>query len=121
MSISCSCGDGSGDYAYMYMLPNPLDFKPLVHYRACRCTACKKLVKVGDDCITFERMRTAKNRIEERIYGEGYDVPLADGVLCEECGGLVMALQEVNLCYSIDEPLKQQVLDWAKNKEHYYQ
>lgn len=117
MSISCSCDfDGDG-WVYTYSMP--LDFKPMDTKRAKRCCSCRTLVKHGQDCVELERYRPARNGIEERIYGEGCDVPLASWYLCEECGGLFMAIQELDICWFAGTNIKDDVREWADAKREY--
>jgi hypothetical protein len=112
MSISCSCGDWDGD-GWVYTYAEPLDFKPLATKRAHRCCSCKRLVRPGEDIVELERYRYPRNDIEERIYGEGDEVPLASWVLCEECGGLFMAIRDLGVCWVAGTNIKEDVREWA--------
>ncbi|MGK9453203.1 hypothetical protein ACSSZE_18425 [Acidithiobacillus caldus] len=39
--------------------------------------------------------------MEERIYGEGGEVYLADWYFCPECGSIYHALEKVNVCFDL--------------------
>ena len=67
----------------------PLDFKPMDTKRAKRCCSCQTLVRPGDDIVGACVTNNARSDIEERIYGEGCDVPMASWILCEEMRRLV--------------------------------
>lgn len=111
MSISCSCHDFH-DYEWWYYPPHQTsDFEPLNTTRSKRCCSCKKLIRINELCIRVPRARTIHSDIEERIYGD--EVPLAPWYLCEECGGLALALAELNLCYDLGTTsLKEQIREW---------
>lgn len=116
MSISCTC-DSDGGYDWYY-IADLTDFKPLNTKRGRKCCACKKPIKIGDDCVSLSRYRSPNSDIEDRIYGD--EVPMPTWYLCEECGGLAMALSDVDLCYSVEEPLKRQIQEW-REMQNYYQ
>lgn len=117
MSISCECDfDGDG---WVYTHTVPLDFKPLATKRAHRCCSCKRLVRPGEDIVELERYRPARCDIEERIYGEGIDVPMASWILCEECGGLFMAIHDLDICWIAGTNIKDDIRDWAEAQREY--
>lgn len=117
MSISCECDfDGDG---WVYHHAVPLDFKPLATKRAHRCCSCHALVKPGAEIVELERYRNARNDIEERIYGEGCDVPMASWILCEECGGLFMAIHDLDVCWIAGTNIKDDVREWAEAQRYY--
>ena len=117
MSLSCECDfDGDG---WTYTHAMPLDFRPLKTKRAHRCCSCKTLVRPGEDIVELERYRPARNYIEERIYGESCDVPMASWILCEECGGLFMAIHDLSICWIAGTNIKEDVREWAEEQKHY--
>lgn len=117
MSLSCECDfDGDG---WTYTHAMPLDFIPLKTKRAHRCCSCKTLVRPGEDIVELDRYRPARNYIEERIYGESCDVPMASWILCEECGGLFMAIHDLGICWIAGTNIKEDVREWAEAQRHY--
>jgi hypothetical protein len=97
MSISCGCDYDDFDWHYM----PPEDFTVLATKRSRKCCSCGCAVKPGDTVLDFERSKRPSSEIEERIYGD--EVPLAHWYMCEECGGLYMALEEHGYCISLSE------------------
>ena len=80
------------------------DFSVLDAKRARRCCSCGKLIKPGDEVVAVRRWRSPKDEVEFEIYGEdcwetGIGVPLANWYLCEECGGIALALEELGWCF----------------------
>lgn len=99
MSLSCECGD---DYDRYYA--PAADFAPLQLSRAKRCCSCRSLIRVGEDALAFRCWRRpGYDTIEEKIYGEDGEVPMAPRFMCERCGGLFMALEDLNFCISLDD------------------
>ena len=96
--MGLSCGYDGGDYDWWYEAPE--DFEVLATKRSRRCFSCKCKIKVGDTCARFENHRSARHDIEERIYGD--TVPMPDTFLCEGCGGLFFALEELGYDISFD-------------------
>lgn len=96
MSISCGCDYGD-DYEWMYS--PPADFSPLLTKRSRKCCSCGCGLKPGDTVAIFDRARQPRCDMEERIHGD--EVPLAPWFMCEECGGLFMALEERGYCISL--------------------
>jgi hypothetical protein len=114
MTLSCSCGyDDYGDAAWTYIPPE--DFSMLATNRAKRCCSCKALIKPGETVLKFDRFRYPNTDIEEKIYGEGGEVPLADWYMCEECGDLYYSLDALGFCISLGEDnMKKVVKDYAR-------
>lgn len=103
MSLSCSCG---GEYDWYYDPPS--DFTVLSTKRARKCCSCGTRLPVGTTVLKFRRWRSPTDDIEERIHGE--EVALAPWVMCEPCGGLFLALNELGYCIPIDEePMRELV------------
>ena len=102
MPLSCFCDDNYDYYAH----PDK-DFAPLDAKRAKRCQSCNTLIKPQEDCLGFYCYRYARTDIEERIYGD--EVPLAYQYLCESCGGLYMAFEELGFCVSLNDNMRELV------------
>ena len=115
MMLACECETGATEF-----FEPARDFAPLDTKRGRRCSSCKKLIKVGEDCLRFLRYRYAKNDIEERIYGEGHaavDMPCA--YLCESCGGLYMTFEDLGYCVQFDDNMRDLVKDYNEQREWY--
>lgn len=95
MSLTCSCYEYDGDGWY-WTNPTEGTYMPK---RGKKCCSCGDMVRTGDTCVSFERYRAALSDIEDSIYGE--EVPLADWVMCEKCGDLFWALDELGFCVYI--------------------
>jgi predicted RNA-binding Zn-ribbon protein involved in translation (DUF1610 family) len=111
MGLSCDY-DSGGDFAWYYDTPSTKDFTQLSTKRHRNCCSCGAKINVGDDSLKFERHRYPTCNIEERIYGDDASVPLASWYLCEICGGLFMAIQELNLCYSLGNDIREDIREW---------
>ncbi len=98
MSISCDCG--YGDYEWYYNAPQ--DFSALETNRRQRCYSCRELIDLGSDVGKFSNWRNPRGDIEERIYGHGGEVGLADTYMCETCTGLFWAITELGFCVSME-------------------
>lgn len=108
MSLSCSCGD-YGDFAWYYG-GTPEDVKPLATKRSRKCCSCGCKLKPGDEVAAFPRWRSPVTDIEERICGD--EVPLATWHSCETCWGLMLAVEETGMCFTLGESMKQQIADY---------
>ena len=98
MSLSCSCDEWDGD-GWAYISPN--DFTILDTKRSRRCCSCKALIRPGDACTKYERLRyPVPDSIEERIVGEEAEIYLAPWFMCEKCGGIAFSLEELGFCVS---------------------
>jgi hypothetical protein len=95
MTLSCSCADYEDADWYFYP---PDDFSTLDRKRAVRCRSCGTLIKPGDECIKFDRFHYAKDEIEEKIYGEGEEIPIAPWFQCFKCGEMYLNLHALGFC-----------------------
>ena len=101
-----------GDYAWYCTQPS--DYSTLRTKRGRRCCSCNALIKVGSISLEFERERYAKTDIEDRIYGDGPDVPMPSQFHCETCADLYLSLTELGFeCVSPDEDMRELVKDYA--------
>jgi hypothetical protein len=93
----------------------PDDYTTLKTRRRKRCCSCKTLIDVGAVCTEFNRYRhPAYDSIEEKIYGEGGEVPLASYYHCEKCADIYFSLDELGYCISIDEDMRQLAKEYAE-------
>lgn len=103
MPLTCDYND---DCDWYFDLPT--DFEPLATKRARRCASCRARIGVGDTALAFQRWRPPQAFVEEKIYGDGGEVPLATKYLCEPCGGLFFALTEDRgYCVSPNEDMRE--------------
>lgn len=96
MSLSCFCDNDDADWYFT----GADDFSILATKRSRKCCSCGTTLKPGSEVVRFERFRhPAYGSIEEKIVGEGNEIYMADWFMCEECGGLYMALSELKFCF----------------------
>lgn len=108
MGLSCDCGY-DGDFAWYYG-GVPDDVAPLTTKRPRKCCSCGSRLKPGDGAAKFARWRGPLTDIEERICGD--EVPLAPWYACETCWGLMLAVEESGMCFTIGEDIRQQIKDF---------
>lgn len=112
MSLSCECySDDDPDWWFEDTAP----VGPLATKRMRRCCSCKDRIAVGDDCRPFRRWRTpAYDSVEERIYGEGEEVPLATWHMCDRCAGLYESLDGLGFCISLGSDMRALCREYAE-------
>ena len=110
MSLSCGCD--WGDYDSYYEDP-PTDFVTLNTKRRRRCCSCRELIDLGADVLRFDMYREPRSSIEDNIYGD--QVSLAPLWMCEECGGLYLALSELGFCIAIGGSMRELVNEYNEN------
>ena len=112
MGLSCSCDDYDGDGWYFY---EPKDYAPLATKRSRKCCSCKARIAVGDLSVMFERQKQAGyDTVEEKIYGEGGEIPMAPWFMCERCGGLYMSVSDLGFCCDIEEDIATQIREYME-------
>jgi hypothetical protein len=65
--------------------------------------------------LLFARWRNPADDIEDRIYGD--EVPLAPWYMCETCGGLYMAIDDLDMCCDISEPIADQIMEYNEMRK----
>jgi hypothetical protein len=116
MPLACGCDDyDGGDADYYY---ESLEFVPLATKNRRRCKSCKKVLEHGETVLKIARYRYWITEIEEKIYGDGEAIPIADWYHCERCGGIFLSLQELGFCMDpndkMDTVLSEYHRDYAK-------
>ena len=106
MGLTCYCTD---NYSWWY---SERGEAPLVASRSKRCCSCRELVRPGDIALHFTCWRDPRSDIEERIYID--EVPMADKVMCEECGDLYSALSDLGFCITLGEDMHELVRQYAE-------
>ena len=106
MSLSCSCEYDDPEWWY----ESDDDFSVLATKRGRKCCSCKQRIAVGDEVLHFRRWRDAACDLEERIYGD--EIPMSAWYMCEKCGGLYMAVSDLNMCCDISEDMAAQIKEY---------
>ena len=106
MPLACYCDD-EGDWFH----EPPNDFAPM-HVLGVlkKCASCGATIKPLAESGRFFCFRIAAGDIEERIYGEGGHVYMADRFMCDTCTGLYFSLSDLGFCLNLGENM----LDLAK-------
>lgn len=100
MGLSCDCNfDNWGDERTFYYVPH--DFTKLATKRRRRCCSCKELIGIGDPCLNFYRFHNPLYDIEENIYGDDGEVPMASWYMCESCGEIFLNLNDLGFCVDL--------------------
>jgi len=102
MPLTCDCGY---DYDYLYV-PDK-NYSILETKKRKRCVSCKSLIDLGAIVLALACERYAKSEVEEKIYGEGCDVPMATKYYCEQCADLFFSLTELGFCIDLDDDLRE--------------
>ncbi|RKZ91777.1 MAG: hypothetical protein DRQ43_09760 [Gammaproteobacteria bacterium] len=116
MSLSCGCDFDASDFDTWWQ--DYSEFKPLQTKRSRKCCSCSSKIEVGAETMEFYRFRHSRGEIEERIYGDDGEVPLASSFMCEECAGLYLALEELGYnCLDITYPMKSYIAEYNEMRE----
>lgn len=111
MSLYCYCGE---DFDWFYEANTKFSILDTKRWR--KCCSCKTRLDPGAEVLKFIRHRAPHSYIEEAIYGD--EVPLASMYMCEECGGLFMALEELGYCITLDEePMRELVAQYNEMRK----
>lgn len=109
--LSCSCD--YGDYEWWY--DGGREVAPLSTRRWRKCCSCRDLVRPGEDAKEFVRWRNAGyDTIEERIYGEGGEVPMPSWWMCDRCAGLYESLDSLGFCGLLGQDLREVAKEYAQ-------
>jgi predicted RNA-binding Zn-ribbon protein involved in translation (DUF1610 family) len=112
MSLSCTYSE-DGDANWYYTPPD--DFTPFQKSKRKRCCSCKELIDIGALSLKFDCWRYPKDDIEDRIYGDGGEIPIADKFLCEKCGDQYMNLSELGFCIDPTENVMDLLQEYVEN------
>ena len=117
MPLSCGC-DYDGDFEWWYEVG---DFAPLATRNRRRCKSCKQPIDVGAEAIKIMRSRNVvcdfdkPPTVEEKIYGEDGQVPMAPWYLCERCGGIFASLTELGFCMQPDDNMDSLLAEYHRD------
>ena len=109
MGLSCYCEESSDGWTYLA----PNDYSVASWSRRKRCCSCGALIAHGAIVTRFDRVRYPLTNVEERIYGEGMDVPLAPWWMCEQCSDLYFSLTELGYCIWLGSSMLELVREYA--------
>ena len=115
MPLSCSC-DYDGESSWY--ASEPKGYTPARASGARkRCSSCKRLIQYCEPTAVFKCERPA-TEFEERIYGDGEMVPIADKRLCERCADLYFSFAELGYeCISPTENMVELAKEYAETRE----
>ncbi len=115
MGLTC-CDAGDFDPSgcdWFWWTPSDPKFETLVVTRRKRCCSCGILIPQASDVLKFPRQRLPLTEIEEDIVGYDEYVDLAPWYMCEDCGGLAMALMEQGFCFELGDDMREDVKQYA--------
>jgi hypothetical protein len=110
MSLSCYCESDDPDWWFT----TNQDFSTLSTKRGRKCCSCRTRIAPGDCVLEFRRWRNPKYDVEDHIYGECGEVPLAPWFMCEVCGGLFFAIEELDMCCDIQKNIASQIREFRE-------
>ncbi len=116
MSLSCSCDADGADWYY----EPAKDFSVLETKRGRKCCSCGAKIQPEEEVMKFRRWREPSDRcnyIEESIYGD--EVPMAPWFMCETCGGLYLAVDDLGMCCDISENIAHQIKEYRAEEDAY--
>jgi hypothetical protein len=115
MGLMCECDSDwypdPGDWMWSGHVSD--DFKPLETNQRKRCCSCKQLIDIGSLVIEHGRARVPDGDIEERIYGEDGQIPIASDWMCETCGDLYFSLDELGYCMNPRDDMRELVKEYV--------
>ncbi len=111
MTLSCTCIYGDDLDWYWY---DPDDYSTLNTTRRKRCRSCGALIEIGALVARFERNRCPRTDIEERIYGDGPTIPLAEWYHCEACADQYFNLTALGFCVDPSDNMRELVREYAE-------
>ena len=112
MPLTCWC-DTFGDYDWYYNTPD--DYDTLRTKRRVRCSSCRDLIDIGAVIALFSCYRPPCSEIEDRIWGDDGEVPIADKRLCEKCADLFFSFDDLGFrCVAPDEHMSSLAKEYAE-------
>ena len=80
------------DHDWDYLSPDKLSV--FSAKRRKRCSSCGELINIGECVAEFDCYRHPKTLVEENIYGECGEVPLANRYLCKSCSEAYFSMRK---------------------------
>jgi len=117
MTLSCSCYDYDPEPGDVFYL-SPDDYEVFQGKRRQRCCSCGELVDLGSLVTIFEWFKVAEHEVEERIYGEGGEIPRASTIMCEECSDQWFNLEALGFCSSPKDNQKENLEEYKRLYSH---
>jgi len=113
MSLSCSCDYDPEPGMIIWYSPN--DYSLLTTTKRKRCCSCNELIDKGSISTSFERYKIPDSEIEESIYGEGGEIPMASKYMCERCSDLYFSINELGFCINLDDDMRDLVKEYKRD------
>lgn len=113
--LSCACEPDDNYEGPVYFIPS--NYSELKTKKRKRCVSCNSLIDINSKCAIFEIRRLPNSYIEERIYGEGHDVPMASKYMCECCADIFFNLYELGFCIDINDNMNDLLEEYKKMKK----
>lgn len=114
MPLTCYCDEFDPEYHKWWYI-GPIDYSTYDKHRSTKCSSCGGRVHKGDTVAKFRRFRPPRDIVEEKIYGEEGEIPLADYYLCEQCADLYFSLEELGYeCVSPSEDMREPVGEYSE-------
>ena len=110
MPLICSCPSDPEEDEWYYS-PNGYTETPADGRRK-RCKSCRALIAHGACAAQFERERSTRSDVEDKIYGEDGHVRLAPWWLCEVCADIAFSLEDLGFCIDILENQHEQLREY---------
>lgn len=100
MGLACST-EFEGDYdSDTWMWLCDFDLFEYKEKRGRKCRSCREvMVREGDECIAFDRIRAPRTEIEELIHGG--EVCLAPWFYCERCANQAISLNALGFTWEL--------------------
>lgn len=114
MPLTC---DTYSDEDYYDYYVEPSGFTTLQTKNRRRCCSCKKLINIGNAVLKFYCWRPPKTDIENRIYGEEGEIPMASIYHCEGCGDQYMNLSALGYSMQPDEDMMLLLEEYVNSKK----
>ncbi len=105
MNLSCECGewdsewDNNGEWWYI-----PRDLS-LLHFARKKCSSCKKIIKVSETCLKFERAKDDE---------WGDEVEIEPHFMCKHCGEIFLNLTDIGYCLEINANMDKDLAEYHK-------
>lgn len=103
MSLSCGWPEGDGE-GWFFEPAEEFSFMPF-RTRRTRCCSCGAMLNSGDIVTAHRRFRYPRTEIEENIYGEYGEVPLANQHMCESCSDIYFSLDALGYGFTLGDDM----------------
>ncbi len=113
MSVTC---EWDGECSGIQLVDRPISIKA---GEMCQCYACNEKISIGSRMYTWERIDTEECTCggECEMEMDTVDcepVQMSPHIMCNMCGEMSLNLMELGYMFSVDEPVRQQWIDFLK-------